>query len=55
MAFYGEPQWSIVGDTFVVGCQWASSIVYYDSTFNENPDRLNPLYQYILSIFPKIV
>ncbi|MPC09503.1 Inositol oxygenase [Portunus trituberculatus] len=42
MAFYGEPQWSTVGDTFLVGCEFAQSIVYRDSTFHNNPDLNNP-------------
>nr|XP_053637022.1 inositol oxygenase-like isoform X2 [Cherax quadricarinatus] len=42
MAFYGEPQWSIVGDTFAVGCEFPDSIVYRHSTFHNNPDLNNP-------------
>ncbi|XP_063857522.1 inositol oxygenase-like isoform X1 [Scylla paramamosain] len=42
MAFYGEPQWSTVGDTFLVGCEFAQSIVYRNSTFHNNPDLNNP-------------
>lgn len=38
MAFYGEPQWAVVGDTFVVGCEWGPSIVYRDTSFGQNPD-----------------
>jgi len=34
---FGEPNWSIVGDTFPVGCQFRKSIIYYD-TFINNPD-----------------
>ncbi|CAL4124821.1 unnamed protein product, partial [Meganyctiphanes norvegica] len=41
MAFYGEPQYSTVGDTFVVGCEFAPSIVYRKSTFRDNPDMKN--------------
>jgi inositol oxygenase len=44
MAFYGEPQWAVVGDTFVVGCKWTENIVYRDESFNENPDGNNPKY-----------
>tara|TARA_B100001094_G_scaffold317971_1_gene360996 strand:- start:751 stop:1518 length:768 start_codon:yes stop_codon:yes gene_type:complete len=32
-----EPNWSIVGDTYVVGCKFPESIVYYD-TLKNNPD-----------------
>ncbi|XP_043253539.1 inositol oxygenase isoform X2 [Colletes gigas] len=38
MAFYGEPQWAVVGDTFPVGCAWADSIVYRETSFEDNPD-----------------
>ena len=41
MAFFGEPQYSTVGDTFIVGCEFAPSIVFRDSTFHDNKDRLN--------------
>lgn len=37
MAFY-EPQWAVVGDTFVCGAAFAPSIVYRSNTFEENPD-----------------
>ncbi len=40
---FGEPSWNIVGDTFVVGCEYPKSIVYYDS-LRENPDFNNPKY-----------
>ena len=45
MNFWGEPQWSTVGDTFVVGCEFAPSIVYRETTFKNNPDLRNPLYK----------
>ncbi|XP_041971783.1 inositol oxygenase isoform X2 [Aricia agestis] len=44
MAFYGEPQWCVVGDTFPVGCKWGKSIVYGDDSFKDNPDTYNPKY-----------
>lgn len=40
----GEPQWAVVGDTFVVGCQWSDNIVYRDESFVGNPDGNNPKY-----------
>lgn len=43
MAFY-EPQWAVVGDTFVCGAAFAPSIVYYSNTFDENPDLNDPRY-----------
>uniref|UniRef100_T1GY40 Inositol oxygenase n=1 Tax=Megaselia scalaris TaxID=36166 RepID=T1GY40_MEGSC len=44
MAFYDEPQWAVVGDTFPVGCEWGQSIVYRQDSFEGNPDGENPLY-----------
>uniref|UniRef100_A0ABD2XNJ3 Inositol oxygenase n=1 Tax=Trichogramma kaykai TaxID=54128 RepID=A0ABD2XNJ3_9HYME len=44
MAFYDEPQWAVVGDTFPVGCAWADSIVYRETSFENNPDGANPKY-----------
>jgi len=34
---FGEPNWAIVGDTYVVGCEFPTTIVYYD-TLKENID-----------------
>lgn len=45
MAFYGEPQWAVVGDTFPVGCKWADSIVYRDESFIGNKDEHNSKYK----------
>ncbi|KAG4076087.1 hypothetical protein HA402_011433 [Bradysia odoriphaga] len=42
MAFYGEPQWAVVGDTFPVGCLWSDNIVYRDTSFAGNVDGDNP-------------
>lgn len=41
MVLYGEPQWSTVGDTFPVGCQFADSIVFGRASFEGNPDLQN--------------
>jgi len=38
MAFYGEPQWCVVGDTFPVGCRPAPSIVFGEESFRDNVD-----------------
>uniref|UniRef100_T1IXE1 Kinesin-like protein n=1 Tax=Strigamia maritima TaxID=126957 RepID=T1IXE1_STRMM len=51
MALYGEEQWAVVGDTFPVGCAYADSIVYRQTTFDENPDLYNPLYNTRLGIY----
>ena len=34
---FGEESWSVVGDTYVAGCEYPNSIVYYD-TLKESPD-----------------
>lgn len=41
--FGNEPQWSVVGDTFPVGCSFSPEIIYYDY-FKNNPDILHPIY-----------
>jgi len=40
---FNEPQWAVVGDTFPVGCEFASSIIF-PQYFSENPDSKNPVY-----------
>ena len=41
LCFFGaEGQWDVVGDTFVVGCQFSEKIIYHD-TFTMNPDWHN--------------
>lgn len=44
MALYGEPQWAVVGDTFPVGCAFADSIVYRETSFEGNEDLGNANY-----------
>jgi inositol oxygenase len=44
MAFYDEPQWAVVGDTFAVGCAYAPSIVYKETSFHNNPDLYDERY-----------
>ncbi|KAI9009000.1 inositol oxygenase [Phycomyces nitens] len=41
--FMGEPQWTVVGDTFPVGCQYSDKIVYRPF-LNHNPDHCHPVY-----------
>lgn len=41
LCLYGEPQWAVVGDTFPVGCQFSSKIVFHEF-FQGNPDIANP-------------
>ena len=28
---FGEPNWSVVGDTYVLGCEFPKTIIYYDT------------------------
>lgn len=35
---FGEPQWSVVGDIFPVGCQFRPSIIFHEY-FQDNPDN----------------
>lgn len=49
---FGEPPYCIVGDTYVVGCRFPNTIVYYD-TMRDNPDFNNPLYNSELGIYQK--
>ncbi|KAA0200981.1 hypothetical protein HAZT_HAZT001585 [Hyalella azteca] len=51
MALYGEPQWAVVGDTYPVGCSAAPSVVLRDSTFRDNSDAKNPLYNTTLGMY----
>lgn len=53
MAFFNEPQWAVVGDTFPVGCQYAKSIVYRDFTFVLNPDNESSKYQTPLGMYTR--
>jgi len=45
MAFYGEPQWAVTGDTYPVGCLPQKSIVYRETSFANNPDMKNEKYK----------
>uniref|UniRef100_A0A6P7FWY0 Inositol oxygenase n=1 Tax=Diabrotica virgifera virgifera TaxID=50390 RepID=A0A6P7FWY0_DIAVI len=44
LAFFDEPQWCVVGDTFVVGAEWSDNIVYRETSFKNNVDGKNPKY-----------
>jgi len=43
LCLFGEPQWSVVGDTFPVGCAFSDKIVYPEFFVN-NPDNANEVY-----------
>jgi len=51
MAFYGEPQWAVVGDTFPVGCRPQPSIVFGEESFQNNPDMKDERYNTQLGIY----
>merc|ERR1712002_604907 len=53
MAFFGEPQWAVVGDTFPVGCQPQKSIVYGLESFKLNKDLVDKRYNTDLGIYEK--
>lgn len=49
---FGEPQWSIVGDTYPVGCKPSQSIVYPE-TFYECSDQMKYPYYYKYGMYTK--
>ncbi|EPQ09005.1 Inositol oxygenase [Myotis brandtii] len=51
LALAGEPQWAVVGDTFPVGCRPQASVVFHDSTFQDNPDLQDPRYSSDLGMY----
>ena len=53
MAFYDEPQWAVVGDTFPVGCAPRDSVVYGRESFKDNKDLCHPVYSKELGIYEK--
>ncbi|XP_054033833.1 inositol oxygenase [Dryobates pubescens] len=44
LVLFGEPQWAVVGDTYPVGCKVQKSVVFRDTTFEDNPDTKDPRY-----------
>jgi inositol oxygenase len=44
LCLWGEPQWAVVGDTFVTGCRFSEKIVF-PQFFADNPDTHDPRYQ----------
>ncbi|KAL8584952.1 hypothetical protein ACOMHN_043588 [Nucella lapillus] len=51
LALWGEPQWSVVGDTFPVGCRPDPSIVFGMESFSSNVDMKNPKLNTRLGIY----
>ena len=52
LCLFGEPQWSVVGDTFPVGCAFSDRIVYSEF-FADNADTTNPQFQSQLGIYER--
>ncbi len=50
LCLFGEPQWAVVGDTFVVGCPFAEKCVFYPY-FLANSDSNNPEFQKEFGIY----
>src|SRR5438552_2393794 len=50
LCLWGEPQWSVVGDTFPVGCAFSDTIVFPEF-FEANPDTAVPEYQTACGIY----
>lgn len=50
--YWGEPQWSVVGDTFPVGCAYSDKIVFHPF-FAANPDSQVPEYQTELGVYSR--
>ena len=38
-------QWSVVGDTFPVGCAFSDQIVFGLDSFKDNPDIIHEIYR----------
>nr|XP_012289759.1 inositol oxygenase isoform X2 [Aotus nancymaae] len=51
LALFGEPQWAVVGDTFPVGCRPQASVVFCNSTFQDNTDLQDPRYSTELGMY----
>lgn len=49
LACWGEPQFSVVGDTFPVGCAFSEKCVFPD-LFQNNPDTQNDQYKCVVEI-----
>ena len=50
LCLFGEPQWAVTGDTFVLGCAFRDAIVYPEY-FAANPDAANPDFNTPLGIY----
>uniref|UniRef100_A0A8C4R633 Inositol oxygenase n=1 Tax=Eptatretus burgeri TaxID=7764 RepID=A0A8C4R633_EPTBU len=43
--------WSVVGDTFPVGCALQKSVIYHSTSFEENPDIKDPRYNTLYGMY----
>lgn len=50
LCLFGEPQWSVVGDTFPVGCAFSDKIVFHP-LFEANPDARDEYYTSACGIY----
>jgi inositol oxygenase len=50
LCLFGEPQWSVVGDTFPVGCAYSDKIVYPEF-FKNNPDYNHEVYSQKFGVY----
>ncbi len=50
LCLYGEPQWTVVGDTFPVGCRFAEEVVFHE-LFADNPDTRVPELQTVTGMY----
>ena len=50
LAYFGQPQWAVVGDTFPVGCAFSSKIILH-RYFENNPDYNNNIYNSQFGIY----
>jgi len=48
---FEEPQWSVVGDIFPVGCQFDEDAIIYPQYLKGNPDYIHPIYSTKLGIY----
>ncbi|ELU14250.1 hypothetical protein CAPTEDRAFT_100789 [Capitella teleta] len=51
MAMWGEPQWSTVGDTFLVGCSFSDQCVFGKDSFEFNADTKKDEYNTRLGVY----
>lgn len=51
LAVWGEPQSSVVGDTFPVGCAFSDKIVYGSDSFMDNEDYHHPVFRNKLGMY----